>query len=231
MASDDKNSGHRTRLREKFAKVGLEGLHDYEAVELILTFAIPRRDVKPIAKDLIERFKGLRGIFDADTSELVKIDGIGESAALMIKLVKDSAAAYLKDGLNKKDVIRSPKDVLNYLNLSLSGEKVEKFVAIYLNSKNEILSIDTLHEGTINQTAVYPRKAIERAFAHNARSVIFVHNHPSGDPTPSKSDKKLTGDLESAATAVDLIVHDHIIVGKNSHFSSKEMGWLKGKSL
>jgi DNA repair protein RadC len=219
-------AGHRGRLRERFIKSGLEGFHDYEAVELLLTYAIPRRDVKPLAKILIQRFKGLRGVFDATLEELSTVKGVGENAAVLIKLLKEAAGAYLKEGVMKKDVVRSAKDVVDYLNLTLSGEKVEKFLALYLNSKNEILGVETLHEGSIDRTFVYPRKAIENAFKHNARSVIFVHNHPSGDPTPSEVDRKLTKELEAAASALDIIVHDHIIIGEKTHFSGKERGWL-----
>ncbi len=226
IAMENPNAGHRKRLRERFKKTRLEGFHDYEIVELLLAYAIPRRDVKPLAKTLISRFKGLRGVLDASVEELVSVKGMGENAAVLVGLVKEMAGEYLKEKVMKRDVIRSAGDVLNYLNVALSGEKVEKFLAIYLNSKNEVLGIETLHEGTINQTFVYPRKIIERAFSHNARAIILVHNHPSGDPTPSTADRRLTEELLAAARALDIIVHDHIIIGKNSHVSGRELGWL-----
>ncbi len=219
--------GHRERLRERFRKAGVEGFHDYEVLELLLTYALPRRDVKPLSKMLIQRFGGLRGVFDADFDELCSVPGVGDYTATLIKLLKETASCYLKERMLGKDVIRSPRDVIDYLNLSLSGEKVEKFLAIYLNSRNEVLGVEVLHEGTLHQTVVYPRKVIERAFKHNARSVIFVHNHPSGDPAPSKNDRELTDELRRAARAVDIIVHDHLIIGRNSHFSAREMGWIR----
>ncbi|MBI5560461.1 MAG: DNA repair protein RadC [Deltaproteobacteria bacterium] len=222
----DLNAGHRQRLRERFRKAHLEGFHDYEVLELVLTYAIPRRDVKPLAKTLIERFNGLRGVFDASVEELGEVRGVGENAAMMINLIKEVCGEYLKERMMKKDVIRSTKDVLQYLDMKLSGNKVEKFLAIYLNSKNEVMGLEVLHEGTIDQTLVYPRKVIENAFKHNARSVIFVHNHPSGDPTPSKNDRSLTEELKKVASAVDIIVHDHIIVGRNGHFSARDAGWI-----
>ncbi|MEK7314512.1 MAG: DNA repair protein RadC, partial [Deltaproteobacteria bacterium] len=192
MKKDDNlHAGHRKRLKDRFLKSGLEGFHDYEIVELLLTYAIPRRDVKPLAKKLITRFGGLKGIFDAASTELAVIEGVGDNAAILVNLIKAVSAEYLKERALKKDVVRSSKDVLDYLKVTLSGEKLEKFLAIYLNAKNEILSVETLQEGTIDQTAVYPRKAMERALRHNAKSVIFVHNHPSGDATPSKSDREL----------------------------------------
>ncbi|VAV84474.1 UPF0758 family protein [hydrothermal vent metagenome] len=226
MTDNNENSGHRARLRERFLKSGLEGFHDYEVVELLLTFAIPRRDVKPLAKKLIKDYKGLRGLLDATPEELSATDGIGANAAVLIALIKEMAGAYLKERIEKKHVVSSAKDLLDYLNMTLSGEKVEKFLAVYLNSKNEILGVETLHEGTINQTVVYPRKVIEKAFKHNARSVVFVHNHPSGDPTPSKTDRLLTDELVEAARTVDIKVHDHIIIGKTRHTSLRDLGWL-----
>ncbi|MEE9613454.1 MAG: DNA repair protein RadC [Thermodesulfobacteriota bacterium] len=227
--NENPNAGHRERLKERFRKAGLDGFHDYEAVELVLSFAIPRRDVKPAAKALIKKFKGLRGVFDAPVEELKEVKGVGENAALLLKLLKEVAGEYLKERIIGRDVVRSPAEVIEFLNLKLSGERVEKFIAVYLNSKNEVLAVDTLHEGTIDQTLVYPRKAIENAFKHNARSVIFVHNHPSGDPKPSQRDRKLTMDLESAARAVDIIVHDHIIIGRDSHVSGRDLGWFRGR--
>src|SRR3989304_6250057 len=228
MNDNNSHSGHRERLRERFLKSGLEGFHDYETVEFLLTYAIPRRDVKPIAKKLIERFGGFKGVFDATQAELASIEGVGTHAALLVGLIKAASGEYLKEKAMKRDALRSPKDVLDYLKITLSGEKLEKFLAIYLNAKNEILSIETLQEGTIDQTAVYPRKAMERALRHNAKSVIYVHNHPTGPSSPSKSDRELTRNLNSAAKTMDIIVHDHIIIGRNTHVSCKELGWLEG---
>jgi DNA repair protein RadC len=230
---ENKNTyeGHRSRLREKFKKTGIGGFHDYEFIELLLTYAIPRKDVKPVAKGLIKRFGGIRGIFDASADELTTITGIGERTAILIKLLKEGATLYLKTRLKGREVLSSPQDVLNFCSYALSGEKNEKFMVLYLTTRNEVLELEILEEGTINRTAVYPRKVIEGALKHNASALIFVHNHPSGDPTPSKTDRRLTEDLEKAALTVDIIVHDHIIIGKNSHFSGRENGWLLKKTL
>lgn len=219
---------HTRRLKERFKRSSLESFHSNEIIELLLTYAAPRKDVKPVAKALLQRFKGLRGVFDATTEELKSVSGVTENAAVLVKLIKDVAGEYLKERMMGKDVVRGPEDVLDYLNLALSGERVEKFLAVFLNTRNEVLGIETLHEGTINQTAVYPRKAIEMAFKHNARSVIFVHNHPSGDATPSNVDRQLAEVLDRAALAVDLTVHDHLIIGKNKHFSARDNGWIIG---
>ena len=217
--------GHRRRLREKFLKAGLNSLHDYEAVELLLTYAIPRMDVKPVAKSLIKKFKGLRGILDASMEELIETPGLGEHSAGLIKLTKELGQAYLKEQIIGEDVLSSPKEVVDFLTIKLAGERVEKFLALFLSTKNEVLAIETINEGTINQTAVYPRKVIEHAIRHNARSIIFVHNHPSGDSTPSKSDIRLTKELEDAARTVDILIHDHIIIGRNGHHSLRDSGW------
>lgn len=225
---ENPNSGHRQRLRDKFVSSGVEGFHDYELIELLLTYAIPRRDVKPIAKSLLARFKSYKGVMDATVEELQSVDGVGENAAVLISLIKASGTYYLQENMLNKDFVKSPEEVIDYLRIALSGEKVEKFLALFLSSKNEVLGIEVLHEGTIDQTKIYPRKAIEKAFKHNARSIIFVHNHPSGDPTPSTSDRMITRSLEQAAQSVDIKVHDHIIIGRNSHFSGRENGWIRG---
>lgn len=216
----------RKRLRERFLHGSADDLHATEILELVLAYASPRCDAESTAKTLVRRFKGIRGVFDASIDELKSIDGITGNGAVLIKLLKEVAGEYLKERMMGKDVIGCPEDVLDYLNLTLSGERVEKFLAIYLNSNNEVLAIEVLHEGTINQTVVYPRKAIELAFRHDAHSVIFIHNHPSGDSTPSGVDRQLAKVLDRAAGAVDLLVHDHLIIGRNSHFSARENGWF-----
>ena len=221
-------SEYRKRLKERFRKGALDGFYNYEVLELFLTYAVPKKDVKPLAGRLFDRFKGLRGVFDASVDELREVDGVTENAALLIKLVRDVCGVYLKERMMGTDIIRSPKEALDFLNITLSGERIEKFLAIYMNSRNEVVSVETLHEGTINQTAVYPRKAIEQAFKYSASAVIFVHNHPSGDANPSNIDLQLINMLDRAAIAVDLVVHDHLIIGRNSHFSARENGWVMG---
>jgi DNA repair protein RadC len=222
--------GHRKRLRERYKKSGLNGFHDYEFIELLLTYAIPQRDVKPIAKELILHFGGVRRLFDASLEELTSIKGIGERSAILIKLLKEGSTLYLKDRVKGKEILSSPQHVLDFCHHTLSGERNEKFMVIYLTTKNELIDTEILEEGTINQTAVYPRKVVEGALRQNASALIFVHNHPSGDPTPSQTDRKLTEALVKAAFTIDVTVHDHIIIGKNTHFSGREGGWLGGKT-
>lgn len=220
------HAGHRRRLRERFKKNGVDGLFDYEFIELLITFVIPRRDVKPIAKQLLERFGDIKGIFDAAFDELTACPGIGERSAVLIKLLKEGSTLYLKSRLKNKEFLGSPQDVLNFCHHALSGEKNEQFMVIYLSAKNELIDTEILEEGTVNQTAVYPRKVMINALRHNASALIFVHNHPSGDPSPSQADRRLTEALEKAAQTIDIVVHDHIIIGRNTHFSGRENGWL-----
>ncbi len=222
--------GHRKRLRERYRKSGLKGFHDYEFIELLLTYAIPQKDVKPIAKELISKFGSIRGIFDASLEELSSVKGVGEQSALLIKLLKEGSTLYLKDRVKGKEILSSPQHVLDFCHHTLSGEKNEKFMVIYLTTKNELIDTEILEEGTINQTAVYPRKVVEGALKYNASALIFVHNHPSGDPTPSQTDRKLTEALVKAALTIDVTVHDHIIIGKNTHFSGREGGWLNAST-
>ena len=220
------HQGHRRRLRERYKKSGLAGFHDYEFIELLLTYAIPQKDVKPLAKELISHFGGIRGIFDASLDELATIKGLGEQTAILFKLLKEGSTLYLKARVKGKEILSSPQHALDFCHHMLSGEKNEKFMVIYLTTKNELIDTEILEEGTINQTAVYPRKVVEGALKHNASALIFVHNHPSGDPTPSRTDNKLTEALVKAANTIDVTVHDHIIIGKNSHFSGRERGWI-----
>lgn len=220
---------YRKRLKERFKKGSFDGFHDYEVLELVLAHVRPARDLKALAGRLLERFRGLRGVFDATPEELGAVSGMNENTTTFIRLLKETAGVYLLDRMMGQDIVNSPREALDYLNMTLSGERVEKFMAIYLNAKNEVLAVEVLHEGTINQTVVYPRKAIEMAFRHNAHSVIFVHNHPSGDASPSGVDRELAGVLERAAASVDLVVHDHLIVGRLGHFSARENGWLLNK--
>lgn len=219
---------HRKRLKERFKSGSVEGFQGPEILELLLSYTVPGKDVMSVSGRLLERFGGFRGVLDATPEDLKKAPGLGDNAAILIRLVKELSSVYLKERIVGRDALKSKRDVLNYLNLTLSGERVEKFLAIYLNARNEIAAVETLHEGTINQTVVYPRKAIEKAFKHNAHGVIFVHNHPSGDPTPSNIDRQLAMALDKAAFAVDIYVQDHIIIGKNKHFSARDNGWLTG---
>ena len=210
---------HRQKLRDRFEKSGAEGMHDYELLELLLTYAIPRMDVKPLAKRLIAAFGSLSGVLDADMNRLQKVRGVGTMTAPLIRLVNQLYTTYLAENMKKGDVLSSPEAVLKFARVRLSGLKHEAFMVIFMNTKNEVIDYSVLQEGTVDNVAVYPRRIIERALARHASGLILVHNHPSGNPSPSKEDRLLTRDISEAARTLDIRVLDHIIVGKNGYFS------------
>lgn len=218
--------GHRSRLREKFLAVGRDGLHDYEMLELLLTYAIPRHDVKPVAKELLSRFGNLNGVLDAEVGELCEQRGIGTWSACLIKLVRALMASYLKAEAKRKVTISSPRDLADFISAQLGGLKEEQFCVIYLDSQNHLMEMDTLQRGTVNQAIVYPRQVLERALERKASCLILVHNHPSGTVTPSEADIRLTKAVVAAARTMDIIVHDHIILGDGTIYSFREEGLM-----
>ena len=218
--------GHRDRLRGKYLQAGLDGLLDYERLELLLTYAISRRDVKPIAKSLLARFKTLSGVMDAGVEEFCQVEGVAENSAVLLTLVKDLCGEYLSEKMERKDVLSSPEAVRNFLKMRLSGLKEEAFVAIFLNTKNHVIRTEVVNEGTVDHAVVYPRTLIKRALETHASGLILVHNHPSGVSKPSKDDMELTNAVKEAASALDIKVLDHIVVAKDGCFSFVENGLL-----
>ena len=219
MPSSDTSPGHRKRLREKFIKSGLAGFHDYEIIESLLSLGTPRKDCKQPAKEAIKKFKSLRGVLEAPPEELQQIDGIGPHSAFGIKLVQEVAREFLKEKIIDKPIYKSSQEIFDYLYHSMRDLKKEVFKVIYLNSQNQIIDITNLFEGTITSSSISPRQVMESAIKHNAASLIFVHNHPSGNPEPSGSDKEITKDLLYAASIMQIKVLDHIIIGNNRYFS------------
>ena len=226
MPSDNTHQGHRKRLRDKFLKSGLAGFHDYEIVELLLTLGSPRRDCKQPAKEAIKQFKTLRGVLAASPQELQQIDGIGPHSTFGIKLVQEVAKEFLKEKILDKPFYKSPQEVFDYLYHSMRDLKKELFKVIYLNSRNQIIDTADLFEGTVNGSSVSPREIMEGAIKYNAVSLIFVHNHPSGSPEPSVSDKELTRELAYAGKIMHIKVLDHIIIGDNRYFSFADDGLI-----
>ncbi|MCD6506353.1 DNA repair protein RadC [Candidatus Poribacteria bacterium] len=218
--------GHRKRLRERFRKAGARGMHDYELLELLLTYAIPRRDVKPIAKELIERFKGITGVMNASQEELESIEGMGPISATLIRLVKELFGLYMAERMEGRDLLASPQAVVDFARVKLAGLSHEAFMVIYLNTKNEVIEYEVVHEGTVDRAIIYPRRIIESALSHHASGLILVHNHPSGYPEPSEDDRRLTRSIYEVAHTIDIRVLDHIIVGRNGYFSFREGGLL-----
>lgn len=215
-------------LKERFKKSGFEGFSDREIIEFLLFSSGAKGDIASMSEALFRAFRSLKGIFNATPEELSLAAGLSEKASSVICAVRFAAGAFLKDRVAGRDVIRGKKDLLDYLKVNLSEEMMERFLGVYLNSRNEAIAIETLHEGTVDSTTVYPRKAIELAFKYSASSVIFVHNHPSGKTAPSHSDIHLIRALDRAALAVGLIAHDHLIIAANKHFSARENGWIIG---
>ena len=227
MPSTDASQGHRKRLRGKFIKSGLVGFHDYEIVELLLTLGSPRRDCKPQAKEALKRFKTLRGVLDASLEDLQQIEGIGPHSAFGIKLVQEVAREYLKEKIIDKPIYKSAQEIFDYLYHSMRDLKKEVFKVIYLNSQNQIIEISDLFQGTVDSSFVSPREVMEGAIKCNAASLVFVHNHPSGDPIPGKHDKEITRDLVYAGNIMRLRVLDHIVIGDNRYFSFAAEGLIE----
>jgi len=219
-------TGHRQRIKDKYQKSGIDGWLDYEVLELVLSYAIPRKDTKPIAKELIARFKTINGVLDADSKELQSVSGISEHTTLFLKLLKDIAVLYLKNDLHNKDLLSLPELVFDYLKASLKGCVDEEIKALFLNGRNELIAVEGLHTGTVNRSAIYPRKIVERALYHHAVGVIIAHNHPAGTLTPSKEDCAVTKSIKDALKTVDINLLDHIIIGGNDYFSFNKKGLL-----
>ena len=227
MSNNKTHTGHRKRLRSRFLKSGVEGLHDYEQVELLLTYAVPVKDVKPAAKNLIKKFKNISGILDASYEELCKVKGIGESSAVLIKYIRSLLAVYSEEQMYLSDVLSSPEKVYEFSKLKIGSNKNESLMVIFLNTKNMVIDYRVISEGSIDSVAVYPRKIIELALKYNASGIILVHNHPSGDPSPSVSDNELTEELKKISETMDLRLLDHIIVSKKSYYSFSKQGKLE----
>jgi len=217
---------HRQRLKKKFSESGVDAFHDYEVLELLLSYAIPLKDVKPLAKELISRFGSLKGIMDAEKDSLEKVKGIGAHTAILIKLIKEMGILYLKEKAKEKPQITCTSELLDYCKTYMGGLKDERFCVIYLDAQNRMTDIETIQEGIVNQAVVYPRKVLENALKKKASAVILVHNHPSGHVKPSDADIRLTKTIQETAKILDIIVHDHIIIGENRFFSFREEGLI-----
>ena len=231
MSSSSIAPGHRKRLRDRFIKGGLAGFSDYEIVELLLSLGTPRRDCKQQAKEAIRRFKTLRGVLSASLEELQEIDGVGAHSAFGIRLVQEAAREFLKEKIVDEPVYKSAQEMFDYLYHSMRDLKKEVFKVIYLNSRSQIIDTTDLFEGTVNSSAVSPREVMEGAIKSNAASIIFVHNHPSGNAEPSRSDKQLTKDLVYAGSIMQIKVLDHIVIGNDRYFSFAGEGLIEQYEL
>ena len=227
------NQGHRERIKEKFLKNGIDGFAEYEILELLLTYCIPRKDTKPIAKDLLNKFKTLDNVFKADFDKLSVIDGLGNNSIAFLKLIGDLPSIIYKDELKNKKLINketlkiSNKDILlKYLRNKIGYEEIEKFYVIYLSSSNEVIEFEENSVGTLDRSSVYPREIYKKIINLNAKSVILAHNHPSDNITPSKSDIELTNEIAKGLKNFGALLIEHIIITKNSYFSFLEEGLI-----
>lgn len=225
--SDEMHKGHRRRLREKFLESGLAGFHDYEIVELLLTLGSPRKDCKPQAKEAIKRFKTLRGVLSASAEELQQIEGVGQHSAFGIRLVQEMAREFLKGKIVDQPFLKSSREIFDYLYHAMRDRKKELFKIVYLNSQNQIIEVADLFEGTVDSSSISPREIIEGALKDSATALIFVHNHPSGNPAPSTSDREMTRQLVYVGKIMQMKIVDHIIIGNDRYYSFADEGLIE----
>lgn len=216
--------GHRDRLRARARQGGLDALPDYELLELYLFRAIPQKDVKPLAKALLARFGSLAGVFGATIPELCTVKGVGETAALDLKLAQEAAVRIGREAVGKRTVITSWSQLLAYVRLALAHEAREQFRVLFLDKKNCLIADEVMGHGTVDHAPVYPREVARRALELSASAVILLHNHPSGDPTPSSADIDMTRQIVEALRALRIAVHDHLVVGRDGVASLKALG-------
>ena len=222
----NKQQGHRERLRNKFLRSSIDSFNDYEIIELLLTLATPRKDCKAPAKELLKKFKNLQGVFEATVFDLKKTEGVGEKNIFGIKFIKAISDKYLKEKALNQNVVSNPKAFFDFLNSYIRDKKKESFICAFLNSSNKIIAIETLFEGTVSKSAVYPNEVIKKIIEHSATAVIFAHNHPSGKKEASVSDIAITKKLFFACKFIDVNVYDHIIVTPSGHYSFAESGYI-----
>ncbi|GEO14941.1 RadC family protein [Microvirga aerophila] len=213
--------GHRDRLRARFSEVGGDAIPDYELLELVLFRSIPRRDVKPIAKELLMRFGTFAEVLAAPPARLAEVDGIGESVVVDLKIVEASARRLAKGEIVKRPVLSSWSAVIDYCRTAMAFMDKEQFRLLFLDKRNDLIADEVQQSGTVDHTPVYPREVVKRALELSASALILVHNHPSGDPTPSSADIKMTREIIEVAKPLGITVHDHIIVGREGHASLK----------
>ncbi len=219
-------TGHRKRLKERYLLSGLHAFQDHEVLELFLGYGLPRRDVKPLAKDLLASFGTLKAVLDAEVGDLSAFPGLGQHTAILIKLVKDLSARYLMEKARTKTQISCTTELIDYCKTRLGGLKDEQFCVIYLDAQNQLIDMEKVQQGIVNQAVVYPRQVLETALRRKASALILVHNHPSGNVRPSDADIRLTRTIQEAAKMLEILVHDHVIIGENRFFSFREEGIL-----
>ncbi len=225
LAQSD-SAGHRARLRGRLLEGGGDALLDYELVEYLLALAIPRRDTKPLAKQLLSDFGGIAGLLTADPAAIARTQGVGETAVAAIKIVHAVALRMLRTEVSNAPILASWQALLDYLHADMAHSLTERVRVLHLNGKNMLIRDEVMSEGSVDQAAIYTREVIRRAIDLGSTAIILVHNHPSGDPKPSKADISLTRDIAEAARHMGIGLHDHIIIGAQGHSSLRAMGLI-----
>jgi len=220
------NAGHRERLRARFLKGGAEALPDYELLEMTLFAAVPRRDTKPLAKALLKRFGSFAEVIAAPRERLLEVQGVGEAVANHLKIVEAAAHRLAKTKVMGRAALSSWQALLDYCMAAMARAEKEEFRVLFLDRKNNLIADEVQHRGTVDHTPVYPREIVKRALELSSSAIILVHNHPSGDPTPSKADILMTREVVAAAKALSIAVHDHLVIGRGGHASFKSLGLL-----
>jgi DNA repair protein RadC len=218
--------GHRERLRGRFREAGAEAVSDYELLELLLFRTIPQRDVKPLAKELIKKFGSFAEVLAAPRQRLEEVKGVKEATSTDLKIVQAAASRITQGAVRKREVLSSWTAVLDYCRTKIGFEDKERFAIIFLDKRNQVIHDEIQQTGTVDHTPVYPREVVKRALELNATAIILVHNHPSGDPTPSRADITMTQQIIEVAMPLGILVHDHIIVGKQGHASFRGLGLI-----
>ncbi|HRK24415.1 MAG TPA: DNA repair protein RadC [Beijerinckiaceae bacterium] len=225
-AAENLNAGHRDRLRRSFRAAGAEALPDYELLELLLFRSIPRRDVKPIAKLLIRRFGSFAEVLGAPLERLTEVEGVGAATALDLKIIAAASQRMARGDISKRTTLSSWSALIDYCRVAMAFSEREELRILFLDKKNGLIADEVQQTGTVDHTPVYPREVLRRALELSATAIILVHNHPSGDPTPSTSDIRMTQDVVAIAKPLGIAVHDHIIIGRNGHASFRGLGLL-----
>lgn len=221
-------SGHRKRIREKYLENSIHILFDYEILELLLSYAIPRKDTKNLAKELLKKFGSIEKTLKSDKDELEKVEGLGEASITFLKLIGELPAIFYENKLKNNDVItvKNKENLLKFLRSKIAYEKIEKFYVLYLSNSNELIACEEKSSGTLDRSAVYPREIYRDTIKYNAKAVILAHNHPSGNINPSKSDMDITKEIAEGLKNFDALLLEHIIITENSYFSFLEEGLI-----
>ncbi|WP_323732412.1 RadC family protein [Candidatus Bandiella euplotis] len=229
MEDDETRYGHRQRLNERFLKSPIRTVPDYEVLEMLLFYVIPIKDTKSIAKNLLRKFGSLIEVLDADQTQLIEIKGVGQSVIIYFKLLKDLfSRLHIPSDLEKKFyILNNWGSVINYCNLTMGFQKTESFKILYLNAKNILIHEEVIDYGTVDRIAIHPREIVKSALTVGASALILVHNHPSGDVSPSKQDIELTNTIATALRSINVTIHDHIIVSRNDYYSFKTNNLIK----